>query len=413
MKVFLIPPPALPVPAVKGGAVETLITHLLEENERYGELELVCVSIPDGEAQRRAAQYRHATVHYLPRVQGVRRRLWGPMCGQMRRMGQPAPLDPWYEKVRKLVMDERPDLVIAEGGDLTESAAIARMVGRERTWAHLHMQFKANRQLSDMYGGVLAISRFVADQWQSMEPCRMHLLPNCVDPDKFTHLPADADENARLRRELGFAEDDFVVLYCGRICEEKGVHRLVEAMVKIDDPKVKLLIIGSPFFAAEDDSPFFERMRTEAEPLRQAGRIQFTGYLHNDRLPAYYRLADLACFPAIWEEPAGIVAIEAMACGCPIVATASGGMGEYLTGSGAALVSRDEDWHYDGSIPVPGVEPLDDQLARVIAELKADPAHRARMAQAGIERAKKFSRQSYYRNFVNIVCSCGEVPEDE
>ena len=57
------------------------------------------------------------------------------------------------------------------------------------------------------------------------------------------------------------------------------------------------------------------------------------------------------------------------------------------------------------AIPVPGVEPLDDQLARVIAELKADPAHRARMAQAGIERAKKFSRQSYYRNFLAALHS--------
>lgn len=99
-------------------------------------------------------------------------------------------------------------------------------------------------------------------------------------------------------------------------------------------------MVGSPFFAAEDESPFFERLRRETEPLRQAGRIQFTGYLPNESLPPYYRLADAACFPAIWDEPAGIVVIEAMACGCPIVATASGGMAEYLNGSGALLVSR-------------------------------------------------------------------------
>ena len=54
MKIFLIPPPALPIPAVRGGAVETLISHLIEENERQAKAELVCVSLPDPEAQKRA-----------------------------------------------------------------------------------------------------------------------------------------------------------------------------------------------------------------------------------------------------------------------------------------------------------------------------------------------------------------------
>ena len=47
MKVFLVPPPELPVPAVKGGAVETLLEHLIFENEKQGKLELYCASIPD------------------------------------------------------------------------------------------------------------------------------------------------------------------------------------------------------------------------------------------------------------------------------------------------------------------------------------------------------------------------------
>lgn len=69
MKVFLIPPPALPVPAVQGGAVETLITHLLEENQIQGKLELVSASIPAPEAQRQARKYTHNKILYLPRPQ--------------------------------------------------------------------------------------------------------------------------------------------------------------------------------------------------------------------------------------------------------------------------------------------------------------------------------------------------------
>ena len=54
-RVLLIPPPDLPVPAVQGGAVETLLTHLIRENEKQGRLDLLCASVPD-EAARRAAE---------------------------------------------------------------------------------------------------------------------------------------------------------------------------------------------------------------------------------------------------------------------------------------------------------------------------------------------------------------------
>ena len=103
MKIFLIPPPALPIPAVRGGAVETLISHLIEENERQAKAELVCVSLPDPEAQKRAEGYRHTKIHFLPATRPMAQHLWGPVCGQLRRMGRPAPLDPWYEHVRKLI----------------------------------------------------------------------------------------------------------------------------------------------------------------------------------------------------------------------------------------------------------------------------------------------------------------------
>ena len=55
-RVLLVPPPDLPVPAVQGGAVETLLTHLLRENERRGELELYCTAVPDAAAMAAADQ---------------------------------------------------------------------------------------------------------------------------------------------------------------------------------------------------------------------------------------------------------------------------------------------------------------------------------------------------------------------
>ncbi len=64
-RILLIPPPELPVPAVQGGAVETLVTHLIRENERAGKLDLLCASIPDPEAAAQAQGLQHTKMLYV------------------------------------------------------------------------------------------------------------------------------------------------------------------------------------------------------------------------------------------------------------------------------------------------------------------------------------------------------------
>lgn len=114
----------------------------------------------------------------------------------------------------------------------------------------------------------------------------------------------------RCRASLGFAPEDFVVLFCGRLEPDKGIHKLLEAMENIHDPRIKLLIVGSPFFGRTQQSPFLRKLEQQAETL--GDRVRFTGYVPNDSMPEYYRLADLVCVPTLVEEAAGLVAVEAM-----------------------------------------------------------------------------------------------------
>lgn len=413
-KLFLIPPPGLPVPATRGGAVESLITQLIRENEVQQRLDLVCVSVPQDAAQEQAALYPHTRIYYLPHKD--ERGLWGPVCGMMRRMNQPAPLDPWFNRVAKLVKEENPDLVIAEGGNLLELAHISRQVGRDKMLAHLHMQTQCTPQMEDIYGGVITISRYVGEHWNPTRPMAVHLIPNCVDVARF--CPGGKAEKAQaqaLREKLGFSKEDFVVLFCGRICPEKGIHRLVEALRTSEDPNVKLLVIGSPFFDEENDSTFFAQLRQSAADLQAQGRIVFTGFLHNDDIPDYYRAADAACFPALWDEPAGITAIEAMACGCPVIAARSGGMPEYLEGVGALMIERDEIVYGTLTAPRPEAKPMAEAIAEAIHYLRIHPRIRARIGKAGVERAQAYSRQNYYEHFCRLagVPAAEPAPQEE
>ena len=385
-RVLLVPPPDLPVPAVQGGAVETLLTHLIRENEREGQLDLLCASVPDEAARRAAEGLKHTKMLYIPRPHG-HRRYW-PMVFVERCLGIAAPYDPWYQKVQLSLALEPPgpDLIVAEGGNLTQCSAISRMFGRKRCLAHLHGQTACNPVMDTIYGGILALSEFIREDYlktSTLDPKRAYIWYNCVDTKRFRPGPPPL----ALRTRLGFGERDFVVLFCGRLDPDKGIHKLMEALALLPVPQIKLLIVGSPFFGRTQQSSFLRRLEQQARAL--GNRVQFTGYIPNEDLPDYYRLADLVCVPTLVEEAAGLVAVEAMACGRPVLATRSGGMPEYLEGSQAMLVERGDN--------------IADQLAWSIRMLYEHPALCAEMGAAGTKRAQDFSVERYYKEFVRIV----------
>ena len=385
-RVLLVPPPDLPVPAVQGGAVETLLTHLIRENEREGKLDLMCASVPDEAARRAAEGLQHTKMLYIARPHG-HRRYW-PMVFVERCLGIAAPYDPWYQKVQLSLALEPPgpDLIVAEGGNLTQCSAISRMFGRRRCLAHLHGQTTCSPVMDTIYGGILALSEFIRDDYlknSTLDPTHAYIWYNCVDTRRFCPGPPPL----ALRTRLGFGARDFVVLFCGRLDPDKGIHKLMEALSLLPVPQIKLLIVGSPFFGRTQQSSFLRKLEQQARAL--GNRVQFTGYIPNEDLPDYYRLADLVCVPTLVEEAAGLVAVEAMACGRPVLATRSGGMPEYLEGSQAVLVERGEN--------------IADQLAWSIRMLYEHPALCAEMGAAGAKRAKDFSVERYYNEFVRIV----------
>lgn len=398
-RILLVPPPELPVPAVQGGAVETLVTHLIRENERRGCLDLLCASIPDPAAAEQAKALRHTRMLYVARPRGARR--YWPLVFIERCFGIAAPYDPWYQKVQLSLALELPppDLIVAEGGNLTQCSAISRMFGRGRCLAHLHGQTACSHTMDDIYGGVLALSEFIRDDYlktSSLDRQHAYILHNCIDTALFTPGAPDA----ALRASLGFAPEDFVVLFCGRLEPDKGIHKLLEAMAAVDDARCKLLIVGSPFFGRTQSSPFLRKLEQQAHAL--GDRVRFTGYVPNENLPDYYRLADLVCVPTLVEEAAGLVAVEAMGCGRPVLATRSGGMPEYLQGSQAVLVDR-------------GPE-LAAQLSWAIRMLHEHPDLCAQMGAAGARAAQRFSTAAFYETFLHIVydfLGLGPVPEPD
>ena len=113
------------------------------------------------------------------------------------------------------------------------------------------------------------------------------------------------------------------IVSVGRLVPRKGFDTVIEALPTI--PDAEYVIVGGPAPAHLDDDPEVRRLRAVADALGVGGRVTFTGAVARHDMPALLRSADVvACTP--WYEPFGIVPLEAMACGVPVVASAVGGM---------------------------------------------------------------------------------------
>ncbi|HEX2030136.1 MAG TPA: glycosyltransferase [Actinomycetota bacterium] len=200
-----------------------------------------------------------------------------------------------------------------------------------------------------------------------------------LDPGAATVIPCGVDL-ARFRPDGPVAERRPGVrriVVVSRLVERKGIGNVIAALPGIAD--AELLVAGGPEAAHLGDDREAVRLSTLARELGVADRVFLLGRLERDEVPALLRSADVvACAP--WYEPFGMVAVEAMACGVPVVASAVGGLVD-------TVVDGVTGFH----VPPRDVGALRDALARVLA----DEALRRSLGAAGAKRAR--SRYTWER----------------
>jgi glycosyltransferase involved in cell wall biosynthesis len=173
------------------------------------------------------------------------------------------------------------------------------------------------------------------------------------------------------------------VLFVGNIAANKGVRTVFEAVLRIRSkyPDVRLQILG------EGDKDLVREFQERAGREGAEANVEFNGFIGRDRLPEFYGNADVFCSPSQYEA-FGIVYIEAMACGCPVIASATGGTPEaVLDGQTGVLV------------PPNDVEALVAALERILG----DAPLRRRMGEAGRQRVENyFAMDKYIRRVLAV-----------
>lgn len=400
--IMLIPPIGLPVPAIGGGAVEQLITHLLDVNEIENKVNIVVISKYDEQAAE--CKYKHSKVYYyrtdtqkfdgipLAKARWKLYRLWLKIF-QNRFTYRLFPkhitrIEECYTfQLYQIAKHEKADYIILEGGwNWTNYAILNELLGRELLFTHIHASTAEDMWIRRVIHNSISISAYVRDMWvkDNSIPGTNVVLYNGIDVRKF-QFPISREMRSMKRKQIGVLDDECLVLYCGRIIPEKGIKELLDAFDLLSGEKIKLLLIGNVGFSANQSTEFSIKISNKTKNNQNVISL---GYIPNDQLPEYYALADIQVIPSICQEGAGLVAVEGMAAGLPLIVTQSGGMVEYVDSNAAIQVSIDGD--------------LSQNLALNIKLLANDEVRRGKMGNAGRQRAKLFSRENYYKNFVDI-----------
>ncbi|MGN6473721.1 MAG: glycosyltransferase family 4 protein [Mycobacteriales bacterium] len=168
------------------------------------------------------------------------------------------------------------------------------------------------------------------------------------------------------------AERGWSVLYVGRLDPVKGVETLVRAVAGLDEqPTLSLMGGGSAEYATQ--------LRDLAEQLGVSDRLSF-GRCSRRELREHYMNADVVVFPSEWEEPFGLVPLESMACGTPVVASGTGGAADFLVDGTNCVLFRAGD---------------SDDLGRALRQVTTDLELRTAVVAGGLETARTITIDRY------------------
>lgn len=384
MKLAIMTCGMLPIPAVQGGAVENLIDFYLEYNEKHQLHDITIYSPWDPKISNHPALLSNVNHYIFIDVSSLKARIERKLYGYLHHDEYYNHyIEYYFEKVYADLKKKNFDYIIIENG-----AGLAYKLSlREYKNIILHLNndvLNSNSRYHDViFNGlkkILTCSNYIKERVSTIQSgSKIQTLYNAIDVKQFSPRKCTMIN----RKQIGIANDDFLLVYSGRINSEKGVSELIDAMLQLTDyPQIKLMIIGGSFFGnTNNEDEFISSLKDKAATIKD--RITFTGFIPYEQVPDYLHLADIAVLPSMWEEPFGLTIAEALAAGLPLITTRSGGIPEICEGV-SIIVERDN---------------VVKNLASSILNLYQNPKKRLQMSLAGLERAKLFDKENYAENF--------------
>lgn len=390
-RIAIITAGELPIPPVRGGAVENLVYNFAKMASRNQDFEIDIYGIGDDLGTIPNVHMRYYTsklyLKYIKIAPRIRNRLsFNPyllyVCNRLRKSAY------------NYVVVENRFSYLSSIRKCTNAKVYLHMHN-----SHLQPYTKEKEYALDNCDKIIAVSKFIERDIVESYP-RMQsktiVWYNGVDVDKFSkNVPIKRIQ--AIREKCKIKPGDKVIAYTGRIIEEKGVFELIKAFQHVKkslDSDCKLMLIGSSWYSGTGRKTEYQK-KVFDEAKKTEDDIIFTGYIDNSVLPEYMAVADIFVYPSLWKEPFGLTIVEGMSTGKPVVSLANGGIPEIYALCDSLTQKM-----------LVSVEQNDDKIVQLLAErillgLK-DSAYSTTNSNQ-IENMKKyFSKERYYQRALEI-----------
>lgn len=403
MKIAFITTGFLPMPAVKGGAVENLVDNLIKKNEEKKSFEFEVFSIYDEKALRISSKISNTKFNYykpnflIKKLDKLLFLFITRVLKKEKRASYRYLIQRilYLNKVSGLLRKNNYDKVIIENNATLFLALKWKknyLKYKDRYYYHIH------NEIDSLYGcediivnckNIICISKFIQDsiiKKIAIKKEKTSILKNCIDIDRFSEK-ISLEEKEQIRKKFGFQNDDIVLLFTGRMVEEKGIEKVIDAVSMIKNEKIKLLVAGNSFSGDTIKSEFEKKLDNKVAVL--GDRIKFTGFIDYKIIHKIYSIADIAILPSLWEEPAGLTILETTASGIPLITTNSGGILEYIDRENAIVLERNNQ--------------LTENIVKYVNMLINDKKWMTNMSQKERNNAKKYNLDNYFDEFQNLI----------
>ena len=392
-KIAVITGGLLPLPATKGGAIETLLQYLIDYNETKKDLHLDIYSIEETKAKEKSKKYKNSNFIYIKISNKINKIL---NIGQKIIKKLKLKKDPNFQllyinKVCKKLKEENYDLILIESDNHFVNKI--SKVTKSPIVLYLHND-KLNdktyncKKIYDNCYNVITVSNYISSRVLTINGSsdgKVKTIYNGIDTNRF-NVENKNKLKQEMRKQYNLEEDDFIFLFTGRIEKEKGVLELINAFNMLDNPRKKLMILGGSFYSNNKTTKYVREVKNI---IANNKNIIVTGYIPAAEIYKYHYMCDVMVSPSQWEEPGSLVNQETFASGIPLLSSYSGGTPEYTKDTKAILINRGEKFVSD--------------LSAAMNELMLDSKKCKEMSESQKKVSKYFSKERYCEDLYNYL----------
>lgn len=403
MKLAVITSGFLPVPASKGGAVETLLMNLLLENEKKADIEFNIFSIYDEKAKEESKEYQKTNFIFIkpPKIVKKIDKIVFSIAKNILKKSNSQSYRFIFQrlyflnKISQNLKKNNYDKVLLENHPTQYLALKWRknyQKYQNKYYYHCHNEFVGTYGCECIIKNttkIICVSNFIKNSLEKkleIDEDRCVVLRNGIDTEKFSKKINEV-EKQEIKKKYNIKNGDKILLFTGRLVPEKGIKELLEALSNVQIENLKLLVVGAALNKISVKTKY--EMEIEELVKKINKNIIFTGYVEYKEIYKLYAIADIAVLPSIWDDPAPLTIIESMAAGLPIITTNSGGIPEYAKNGCAVILKRNENMIYN--------------LKDAIIDVLSDKDKRGKMSEISKENVKKLNLDNYYFNFLKII----------